>query len=101
MTGAITKTFLRDMGREMYLKSISVWLSPSMKLARTFKEMQDIPKDILRNAEDIYESQFKDIVERKVDATMEFNEEMRRLYPGKNVLRPRPPIQIRISQPSV
>lgn len=56
MTGAITKTFLRDMGREMYLKSISVWLSPSMKLARTFKEMQDIPKDILKSAEDIYDS---------------------------------------------
>ena len=97
----LTKTMMRDMGREMYLKSISVWLSPSMKLARTFKEMQDIPKDILKSAEDIYESQFKDIVERKVEATMEFNAEMRRLYPDKNVLRPRPPMQIEISQPSV
>lgn len=69
----LTKTMLRDMGREMYLKSISVWLSPSMKMARTFKDMQDIPKDILKSAEDIYESQFRDIVERKVEATMEFN----------------------------
>ena len=69
----LTKTMLRDMGREMYLKSLSVWLSPSMKLARTFKDMQDIPKDILKSAEDIYESQFKDIVEWKVEATMEFN----------------------------
>ena len=50
MTSAITKTFLRDMGREMYLKSISVWLSPSMRLARTFAEMKDIPKDILKQA---------------------------------------------------
>lgn len=52
----LTKTMLRDMGREMYLKSISVWLSPSMRLARTFAEMKDIPKDILKSAEDIYES---------------------------------------------
>ena len=88
----LTKTMMRDIGREMYLKSISVWLSPSMRLARTFKDMQDIPKDILKSAEDIYESQFKDIVDRKVEATMEFNAEMRRLYPGKNVLRPRPPM---------
>ena len=69
----LTKTMMRDIGREMYLKSISVWLSPSMRLARTFKDMQDIPKDILKSAEDIYESQFKDIVDRKVEATMEFN----------------------------
>lgn len=88
---------MENFGRDLYLKSLAVWLSPSMKLARTFAEMKDIPKDILKSAEDIYESQFKDIVERKVDATMEFNAEMRRLYPGKNVLRPRPPIQIRIS----
>ena len=92
---------MENFGRDLYIKSLAVWLSPSMRLARTFKDMQDIPKDILRNAEDIYESQFKDIVDRKVEATMEFNAKMRRLYPGKNVLRPRPPMQIRISQPSV
>lgn len=46
----LTKTFLRDMGREMYLKSISVWLSPSMRLARTFKDMKDIPEEILKQA---------------------------------------------------
>ena len=97
MTGAITKTFLRDMGREMYLKSISVWLSPSMKLARTFKDMQDIPKDILKNAEDIYESQFKDIVEWKIDERIKFERRMRQLYPDKNILRPRVPYSILVS----
>ena len=50
MTSAITKTFLRDMGREMYLKSISVWLSPSTRLARTFKDISDIPDEILKQA---------------------------------------------------
>lgn len=62
------KSSLEEFGRDLYLKSLAVWLSPTMKLARTFKDIQDIPKDILRNAEDIYDSQFKDIVERKVDA---------------------------------
>lgn len=46
----LTKTMMRDMGREMYLKSISVWLSPSMKLARTFKDIQNIPDEILKQA---------------------------------------------------
>lgn len=69
----LTKTMMENLGRDLYIKSLAVWLSPSMRLARTFKDMQDIPKDILKSAEDIYESQFKDIVERKVEATMEFN----------------------------
>lgn len=93
----LTKGMLRDFGREMYLKSISVWLSPSMKLARTFKDMQDIPKDILKNAEDIYESQFKDIVEWKTEERIKFERRMRQLYPDKNVLRPRVPNSILVS----
>ena len=93
----LTKTMMRDFGRDLYIKSLSVWLSPSMKLARTFKEMQDIPKDILRSAEDIYESQFKDIVEWKIDERIKFERRMRQLYPDKNILRPRVPYSILVS----
>ena len=93
----LTKTMLRDFGRDLYLKSLSVWLSPSMKLARTFKDMQDIPKDILKSAEDIYESQFKDIVEWKTEERIKFERRMRQLYPDKNVLRPRVPNSILVS----
>ena len=46
----LTKGMLRDFGRDLYIKSLSVWLSPSMRLARTFKDMENIPDEILKQA---------------------------------------------------
>lgn len=101
MTMPILASFLEEQGRDLYLKSLSVWLSPTMKLARTFNDIEDIPKDILRQSEEIYDLEFKDSVERKVRQRMQFEREVRKMYPDKNVLRPRVPASIQINQPSV
>ena len=55
MTMPILASFLEEQGRDLYLKSLSIWLSPTMKLARTFNDIEDIPKDILRQSEEIYD----------------------------------------------
>lgn len=50
MTLPILALLLEEEGRDLYIKSLSVWLSPTIKLAKTFHDIEDVPKDILKQA---------------------------------------------------
>lgn len=86
----------------LYLLGLSVFLAPTMKQGRGFASIEDVPKDLLKKADEVYEREFKDEVERKIGLQKDFKERMDKLY-GKegDVLVPRMPKDIRVSQVEV
>ena len=86
----------------LYLLGLSVFLAPTMKQGRGFASIEDVPEDLLKKADDVYEREFKDEVERKIGLQKDFKERMDKLY-GKegDVLVPRMPRDIRVSQVEV
>ena len=89
----------------LYLLGLSVFLAPTMKMGRGFASIEDVPEDLLRKADEVYEREFKDEVERKIGLQRDFKERMDKLYGGgistKDVLVPRMPKDIRVSQVEV
>lgn len=86
----------------LYLLGLSVFLAPTMKQGRGFASIEDVPEDLLKKADEVYEREFKDEVERKIGLQKDFKERMDKLY-GKegDVLVPRMPKDIRVSQVEV
>ena len=87
----------------LYLLGLSVFLAPTMKMGRGFAAIEDVPKDLLKKADEVYEREFKDEVERKIGLQRDFKERMDKLYgkEGQDVLVPRMPKDIRVSQVEV
>ena len=60
---------------------LSVFLSPTQKMARGFQEIEDVPKDVIEPATEIYRALFKDDVERKLEQQQQWFDRMDRLFP--------------------
>jgi hypothetical protein len=59
----------------LYLLGLSVFLAPTMKQGRGFASIEDVPEDLLKKADEVYEREFKDEVERKIGLQKDFKEQ--------------------------